>query len=302
MLIASRLPILFRKGVNMPRLRLLLLAALPFILAACIDTRNVNTFALSVTAVTDATAGMIDSDRATCAKINAMVAEVESLPRIGKIGSANCGDLGKTLDAISGVNKLLGNYGKALGDISTDKFINYDSDVNTLKSTLQSLPATQLPTQDQMSAVSGLAGWIASVATQAQRDKAINDAMVGANGEMKNNFHNVAALLKQLSTQYSEGLETNARITTRSLGMVKKEYWATEPVAVAEMSIRLAGSTQVSNDQKAALTKYRAALDAMSKAFDAATEKPTAKELLPEVRDFAKQARDVYQSISKAYQ
>jgi hypothetical protein len=113
------------------RFRPLFLVALPFFLVACIETQNVNIFAGSVTVVTDATSKMIDSDRATCANINATISEIETLPNIGQIGSANCADLGKVLDAIAGVNKVLGNYGKALGDIAQNTFINYDSDVNT---------------------------------------------------------------------------------------------------------------------------------------------------------------------------
>jgi len=85
------------------------------------------------------------------------------------------------------------------------------------------------------------------------------------------------------------------------LNLVSHEYKDTEPVAVAELSIRLKGNTQVSNDQKASIKQYIAVLDSMSNAFDAATEKPTAKELLPDVRDFAKQARNVYQSLAKAF-
>lgn len=283
------------------RFRYFFLVALPFFLVACIETQNVNTFASSVTVVTDATSKMIDSDRATCANINATISEIEALPKIGKIGSANCDGLGKVLDAISGVNKVLGNYGKALGNISQDTFINYDSDISTLQSIFKSLPAAQQPTQDQITAVSGLAGWVASLVTQEKREKAIKDAMVGNNGEMKTNFHNVVTLLKQLATQYSDGLDTNARITKSSLNLVAHEYGATEPVAVAELSLRLAGNTKVSIDQNAAIKQYVNALDAMSKAFDAATEKPTTKELLPEVRDFAKLARSVYQSLAKAF-
>lgn len=281
--------------------RYLLVAALPFFLMACIETKNVDTFAGSVTVITDATSKMIDSDRATCANINATIAEIETLPKIGKIGSANCADLDKVLEAIAGVNKVLSNYGKALGDISQDTFINYDSDVSSLQTILKSLPPAQQPTQDQIAAVSGLAGWVTSLVTKEKRDKAIKDAMVGNNGEMKTNFHNVVALLKQLATQYSEGLDINAQITKSSLNLVSHEYKDIEPVAVAELSIRLKGNTQVSNDQKASIKQYVAVLDSMSNAFDAATEKPTAKELLPDVRDFAKQARNVYQSLAKAF-
>lgn len=293
--------IFFGETVVITRFRPLFLVALPFFLVACIETQNVNIFAGSVTVVTDATSKMIDSDRATCANINATISEIETLPNIGQIGSANCADLGKVLDAIAGVNKVLGNYGKALGDISQDTFINYDSDVNTLQTILKSLPPAQQPTQDQITAVSGLAGWVASLAIQEDREKAIQAAMVGNNGQMKTNFHNVVALLKQLSTQYSDGLDTNARITQAILGRVSHDFVNTEPVAVAELSLRLKGNTQVSNDQKTAIKQYVSALDAMSKAFDAATEKPTAKELLPDVRDFAKQARSVYQSLAKAF-
>ena len=285
----------------MTKFRYLLLVALPFFLSACIESQNVNTFASSVTVVTDATSKIIDSDRATCSNINATISEIETLPKIGKIGSANCADLGKMLDAIAGVNKVLGNYGKALGDISQDTFINYDSDINSLQTIFKSLPAAHQPTQDQITAVSGLAGWVASLVTQEEREKAIKDAMVGNNGEMKTNFHNVVTLLKQLVTQYSDGLDTTARITNTSLSLVSHEYGSTEPVAVAELSIRLSGNTRISNDQKAVINQYVTALDAMSKAFDAATENPTAKELLPEVRDFSKKAWNVYQSFSKAF-
>lgn len=283
------------------RFRIFLLASLPFVLASCIDARNVNAFAESVTVVTDAASKMIDSDRATCAQINATISEIEALPKIGKIGSANCADLGKVLDAISGVNTVLGNYGKALGDISQDTFINYDSDAPTLQTMLRSLPTRQQPKQEQIAAVSGLAAWVASLATQEKREQAIQDAMVGNNGEMKDNFHKTVGLLKQLAAHYAEGLDTNARITKMSLNLVAHEYGATEPVAVVEMSIRLAGNTVVSNNHKEAIKQYLTALDAMSNAFDAATEKPGVKELLPEVRNFAKQARTMYQSISKAF-
>jgi hypothetical protein len=285
------------------RFRYFFLVALPFFLSACIETKNVSTFAGSVTVVTDATSKMIDSDRVTCANINVTIGEIEALPKIGmgKIGSANCTGAGKVLDAIAGVNKVLANYGKALGDVSQDTFINYDSDVSTLQGILKSLPADYQPTADQITAVSGLAGWVASLVTEEKRERAIKDATVGNNGEMTTNFHNVVALLQHLATNYSDGLEANAQITKDFLILIPPAYGANEPVAVEELKNRLAGNTQVSDDQKAAIKQYVSALQTMSKAFDAATAEPTAKELLPEVRDFAKQARSVYQSFAKAF-
>ena len=288
----------------MNKLRYLLLAVIPLFLVACIETQNVTTFANSVIMVTGATNKIVESDRATCSNINATLTEIQTLPKIkemGPIGDANCDELDKVLNAIEGINTVLANYGQALNDISDNKFINYDSDVNSLKGVFKSLPAAQQPTQVQINAVSGLAGWVASLATQKKRDEAIKDAMDGKNGEMKNNFHTVVSLLKQLNEQYSEGLEINAKITTSSLNLVSHFYKETEPVAVAELSIRMAKNTNVSSDQKAAVKQYENALDGMSNAFDAVNKKQTTKELLSEVRDFAKQSRSMYQSISKAF-
>lgn len=285
----------------MTRIYHVLFATLPLFLTGCIETKNVNTFSSSVAEVTAVTSNIIDSDRATCANINATIAEIDTLPRTHKITPVDCATQGKVLDSIAGTNKILDNYGKALGNISQDTFINYDNDVSTLQTVFKSLPEAQRPTQDQINAVSGLAGWVASLATQEEREKALNGALIGKNGEMKSNFHNVTALLRQLVTQYSEELDINAQITTQVLNRVSHDYASTEPVAVAEMSLRLAGNTQVNNNQKAAIKQYITSLDAMDKAFDATTEKPTAKELLPEVRNFAIQARNMYQPLAKAY-
>ncbi|MGA8863255.1 MAG: hypothetical protein WB444_05540 [Gallionella sp.] len=286
------------------KFRYLCLAVIPLFLVACIDTQNVTTFASSVLVVTSATSKITASDRTTCANINATLAEIQTLPKIkemGDFGTANCTELDKTLKAIEGINTVLANYGQALNDISQSTFINYDSDVTSLKGVLNSLPAAQKPTQDQINAVSGLAGWIASLATEEKRDEAIKDAMEGNNGEMRDNFHKVVSLLKQLNDQYSEGLEINAKITQSSLNLVSHFYGNSEPLAVAEHSLRVAANTTVSADQEAAVKQYDKALDGMSNAFDAASKNQTTKELLTEVRDFAKQARTMYQSVSKAF-
>jgi hypothetical protein len=279
--------------------RVLLAGLLPLLLSSCIDTQNVVAFASAVTVVTAATSTMIAADQDTCANINATLTELADLPRIGSIGSANCADLKKTLQAITGVNKVLANYAKALNDISQNTFVNYDSEVNKLQSILKSLP--NAPSQAQISAVTGLAGWIASLVTEEQRDKAIRAAMVGPGGEMTENFHATVGLLSQLVTQYSDGTAADAAITHRSLDFVRHEYGASEPVAVEEMSIRLDAHTRISDDQKAAIAQYKTALAAMDKAFDAATAQPSAKVLLGDVRDFAKQARSVYQSFTAAF-
>jgi hypothetical protein len=279
--------------------RFLFLLTLSLVLTACVETKNVSIFAGSVAVVTEATGKMINADCATCANYNAMIDEMGMI-RNKPYTHAKCEDLGKTLDAISALNTLLSNYGKALGNISQDTFTDYDSDEQGLKAVLQSLPAAQQPTQAQMDAVRELAGWLASLATQAQREKAVKAAMVGKNGEMRENFHITVALLRKLATQYSDGLERMANVTRMSLSLVEHDYAATEPVAVAEMKVRLSGSSHVSDEHKEAVRQYIAALDAMTKAFDAAAEKPAAREMLAEVRDFARQARNVYQSVSKA--
>lgn len=288
----------------MNKFRYLLLAILPIFLVACIETQNVTTFANSVIVVTNATSRIVDSDRETCWHIDATLAEIRTLPKIRAISQSNtvnCDELDKGLNAIEGVNSVLVNYGMALNDVSDNKFVNYDSDVNSLKGVFKSLPSDRQPTQDQINALSGLAGWVASLATQEKRDKAIRDAMDGNNGEMKNNFHIVVNWLKQLNQQYAELLEINAKISTNNLNLVKYYYKDSEPVAVAELSIRMASSTTVSNEQSAAVIQYEKALDGMSNAFDAVNKKQTTKELLTEVRDFAKQSRSMYQLVSKAF-
>jgi hypothetical protein len=205
------------------------------------------------------------------------------------------------LDAIDGVNTVLENYGKALGNISQDSVVNYDSDVTTLQGILKSLPAKYKPTDNQITAVTGLAGWVASLVTERSREKAIRNAMSGPGDVMNAHFHTVVGLLSQLSTQYSEALATNASVTATSLNLVAHEYQGTEPVAVAELRNRLAGATQVGKDATAAINQYGSALDAMSKAFDSARKQPSAKELLTEVRAFAQQARSMYESFAKAF-
>ena len=300
--------------------------------AACIEMKNVSVFASSVTTVTTATNTMIEADRSVCKTTNETLSEVSKFPGVGAMANYDCVNLNKVLDSISGVNLVLENYGKALHDISEDTFIGYDSDSTALQSTLKALPTNIKPSDDKIAAVSGLASWIASVETQDDREKAVEAAMSGNNGEMKENFHKVVALLSELSKQYEEALTTNARITQASIGIVKHDFArcgsmtivvtentgktsgsATppkcEPVAVEEMTKRLTANLELVDGtpasltvaQMKAITDYRNSLDAMSKAFDAASQKQTSKQLLPEVITFAKQARTVSQSVQKAF-
>jgi hypothetical protein len=288
----------------MARYRRLVLVVLSLNLMSCVDTQNVSTFANSVTVVTSATTKMIDSDRAMCTNINAALDEFGKLPKIGPFSAdtyAHCATLGKVLDAIDGVNTVLENYGKALGNISQDSVVNYDSDVTTLQGILKSLPAKYQPSANQIAAVSGLAGWVASLVTEGSREKAIRNAMSGPGDVMNTHFHTVVELLRQLSSQYSEALTTNAAVTATSLDLVTHEYQKSEPVAVAELRNRLAGATQVGKDATTAIKQYSGALDAMNAAFDAARKQPTAKQLLMDVRSFAQQARSVYESFAKAF-
>jgi len=288
--------------------------------AACIEMKNVSVFASSVTTVTTATNTMIEADRSVCKTTNETLSEVSKFPGVGAMANYDCVNLNKVLDSISGVNLVLENYGKALHDISEDTFIGYDSDSTALQSTLKALPTNIKPSDDKIAAVSGLASWIASVETQDDREKAVEAAMSGNNGEMKENFHKVVALLSELSKQYEEALTTNARIArcgsmtivvTENTG--KTSGSATppkcEPVAVEEMTKRLTANLELVDGtpasltvaQMKAITDYRNSLDAMSKAFDAASQKQTSKQLLPEVITFAKQARTVSQSVQKAF-
>jgi hypothetical protein len=285
----------------MPR-RILLTLSSAFVLTSCMDMQNVSMFASSVAAVTSATTMMTASDRKLCVSINVTVAELAQLPAIGAAGAtANCDELGLALDAIDGVNKVLDNYGKALSNISQSTFVNYDSDVTTLQGVFKTLPAQWQPTAAESTALSGLAGWIASVATEARRDRAVHAAMVGDNGVMQTNFHQVVQLLGRLVRQYADAQDTNVRITKAVLGLVDRTYKPSEPVAVAEMHIRLAPNTSIPTDQTAAIKQYQTTLDAMAKAFDTATKNATAKTLLSDVKDFATQARSVYQSFTKAF-
>jgi hypothetical protein len=282
--------------------RLLLIVLLSAGVTACVNVPNVSTFASSVAAVTSATTTMISADRSLCDNINATVAELQELPKIGDIGAtAECRTLNGALDAIAGVNTILDNYGKALGNIAQGTFVNYDSDVTALQGVFSSLPKQWQPTAAQSSALSGLAGWVASLVTEEKREKAIHDAMVGNDDVMAGNFHDVVGLLSRLVSQYSEAEAQRAQIARDVLGLVGKEYGSAEPLAVAEMNTRLAGSTKVGASQAMAVKQYQAALITMNTAFEAVRKKPTAKELLSDVRAFATQAKAVYQSFTKAF-
>ena len=267
-------------------------------LPGCIETRNVSTFANSVLMVTDATDKIMASDRLVCADITALVQETESLPGVGSLGDANCAKLDKILAGIVGVNQVLGNYGQALADIAQDSFINYDSDVGTLSGILNQLPP-RLASPEQIAAVGQLAGFVASLATEHDREKAIRAAMAGP--AMQGNFHQVSSLLKSLAKQYGQGLEQRAATTNSILRVVRHDFGPAEPVAVAELSLRLAPLAHVSEAQTTALRSYQAALDGMDKAFDAALAKPTAKQLLDDVKDFARQARSVAKALATAF-
>ena len=147
----------------------------------------------------------------------------------------------------------------------------------------------------------GLAGWVASLVTRQARDKAIHNALGGPNDIMKKHFRNVVALLQSLSRQYAEGVQTNGNIHRGILQLVSTQYGLEEAVAVAEVRNRLADTTRMTDAQKAAIDQYNKGLDAMNLAFDAASAKPNAKEILREVHDFADQAKNVYQSLIKAF-
>jgi hypothetical protein len=284
--------------------RPLAVIALAALLTSCVDVPNVTAFADSVTVVTAGTEQLVSSDRATCEDLNATLDEFEHLPKIqalGDVGKGDCESLDKVLDAIEGVNNVLDHYGKALAAISRDSVVNFDSDVSSLQGILKALPVKTPPTNEQIAAVGGLAGWIASLVTRQARDKAIHNALVGPKDRMKTHFHNVVALLQSLSKQYAEGVQANGNVHRGILQLVSTQYGRDEAVAVAEVRNRLAKTTRVTDAQKAALDEYNKGLDAMNRAFDAASAQPTAKQLLHAVRDFAEQAKNVYQSLTRAF-
>ncbi len=285
-----------RRGLG----RLALLGA-SCLLAGCVDYRNVTTFADSVALVTEATGQILAADRANCAELAATVAELAAIAPQLAVDGVHCEGLSKTLDAIEGINRLLATFGHALGDVAQESFTDYLDDPNVLQAQVAGLPDRLQPTSEQAAALAGLSAWVASLATERERERTIRATLRDPQGRLPAQFHHVVALLRQLLANYAEGVETQAQVSRQVLLLVSHQYRATEPVAVAELALRWAPRTQVSPAQHKALAAYQAALDGMDHAFDAAVRNADAKDLLPEVKDFAVQARSVVRSLRDAF-
>ncbi|MGH7032804.1 MAG: hypothetical protein ACREFL_03650 [Stellaceae bacterium] len=266
-------------------------------LAGCgTNPANVRTLASTIQTVTSDTPNIVAADKASCRQNAALQDEYKNLEN-QTLAPLQCGQLAAVLDSLLELNKALQAYGAALNSMAQDQFVTADADSNAVTGSLQTLEVVPAPV---VAAVGSLFSLVETAALQGYRQHELAKAMTGQPAAA---FKTVMAAYVRLGDQYAGALERQQSNTTLISNAIVHDYSHTEPVAAAEMSIRLAALHDDVANRAAAIKDFAAAVAKVDPAFDAAAQdltNPSPKEIYTAVKAFAAQVKDTHDKLKAA--
>jgi hypothetical protein len=152
-----------------------------------------------------------------------------------------------------------------------------------------------------MAAVGSVFSLVETAAFKGYRQAELSKAMTG---EPAAAFDKIMVSYAQLAEQYSGALDSQLSNIELTKNAIKHDYKKTEPLAVAEMSVRLDALHDDVAAKAAAIKDFTAALDKVKPAFDAAVKdltSPNPQEIYESVKVFAAQVEDAHDKLKKAF-
>ncbi len=266
--------------------------------AGCLgNPANVRTFASAVQTVTGDTPGIVAADQASCEANAALQREYDQLEG-QELSQLPCEQLSGVLKALIAENTAIEAYAKALSDMAQDQFVTTDTDAKSVTTTLQNSGAVSSPV---VAAVGSIFSLVEEAALKEYRQKELSKAMTG---EPADAFKTIMASYSQLAIQYSNALDTQLSDLETIKAAIAHDHQKAEPVAVAEMFVRLEALHQDIQAKATAIKAFTGAIDKANAAFDSAARdltNPNPKDIYDSVSAFASQVNDAHDKLKKAF-
>lgn len=278
-------------------LRLAIPLALGIVAGCTQNLANVRTFATGIKTVTGDVSNMATSDEASCRQNVDLQSEYAAAEHQA-LSPAPCDALADVLRAIAIENKALQAYGTALGNIAQDQFVDADTDSRSVTTTLQTVQSVSAPVA---TAIGSLFTLVETAALSGYRQHELSKVM---NGPSADAVETLVRDFGALSSQYSVSLQHQLLNLDLMKGAFIRNHRDNEPLAVAEMSVRLQSLRSDIEQKITAVKAFDTVLATVRPAFNAALQdlnKPGAKELYTDVQAFAAKVSDAHDKLKKAF-
>ena len=128
--------------------------------------------------------------------------------------------------SVLAVGEVLRSYTEALGRLAGDDVVTFTRDIDALETEVKRLPKIDKGT---VSAVSNVAGFLSTAATEGYRRKAVKTAIIQANGAVQTM---ITGLREIIGTYYVELLTLERESAKKYYRKLIKRYEDSEPLAV----------------------------------------------------------------------
>lgn len=285
----------------MKSVRVSLYVLLAFALTGCASNlANVRTFATSLRTATQDTTSIAAADEQACASDAALQNEYSSLEAAFKGGTLPpppCSRLHAALKSMVAENKALGAYASALKSVAANQFATTTTDSGDVSATLKSFKVSA----PVISAVGAVFSTIETAVLDGYRQREIGKVMNAPTGKA---LKTIIRSYSKLASQYAKLLKHwRDNIGLISNG-IAHSHIKTEPVAVAELQLRLTKLQQSLKAKRSAVIAFATAIGKLKPAYDAAAKDlrhPSPTEIYADVKSFASQVKDAHDKLVAAF-
>jgi tetratricopeptide (TPR) repeat protein len=271
--------------------------ALGLALAACANLASVRTLGDNLQTTASDTSNVVAGEVAACRANQALAAEFTEITGQPTF-APHCDRRAATLTKLLEESKALQAYGKALSDLADDKYVSTDVDGGAVAATLTSLNVEAPVVTAVQTVFTDIEGWALAGYRQRKINAALSDRTRGAVNVIIEN------LKLNLSIYDNDLADEASNLSTVANNFDRAKWREREPIASAELHIRLSSVRDDVVAKRAALNSYRDALDALPKALATAASDarhPDRKTILEDVKTFARQAKKAHDDIARAF-
>lgn len=266
-------------------------------LVGCANLASVRTLGSGIQTVTADTGSIVAADESSCAQANVELAEYNRIFE-QRVSLVDCARREHVLGKLLQENKAFEAYGAALSSLAQDQYVTTDEDGKAVSAALTSLGGSA----PLVAAVDSIFTAVEHWALSGYRERHIKDAINGAPAQA---FLTVTGDMGALVKQYRDSLDTELqRIDLIETDLGSNDVRKHEPIAAAEMDLRLKGLTVTVKSKQAALDAYAKSVAGLPAALASAqrdVKHPDKKAIAAAIKTFASEAKDAHDKIAKAF-
>mgnify|MGYP006290885781 FL=1 len=200
--------------------------------------------------------------------------------------------------SVLAVGEVLRSYTEALGRLAGDDLVTFTRDVDALENEVRRFPKIDTGT---VSAVSNVAGFLSTAATEGYRRKAVKRAIIQTNGAVQ---AMIIGLREIIGTDYGELLALERQAAWKYYEKLIRRYEDTEPLAVMLLRDKYDADLAAIDRRAAAAESLDALLRKTASAHQAlfdSIEDLESKKLIDRVKIYVKEAGPLIRDLKGSF-